>query len=85
MNAMNQNGENFNKTMFLKTIITSVIVGYLMVWLGLTPTQGGYTQALTYLTGNSVFMLIIDQFVNGLFNLAGEIKEGIPPTARPQK
>ncbi len=72
-NAMNTNGETFNKTMFVKTIVTSFVVGYVIVWMGLSPTAG-YTEAVTFVTGNTVIMSLVDQFVNALFNMAGEIK-----------
>jgi len=74
MNAINQNGETFNKTMFVKTIVVSLVVGAFMVWAGIDPTTG-YNQAALFITGNSAVMLIIDQFVNALFNLAGELRQ----------
>jgi ABC-type sugar transport system permease subunit len=73
LNSINQNGETFNRTMFIKTLVTSIVVGYVIVWLGLSPTTG-YTQAFAFVTGNTVIMGLIDQFVNALFNMAGEIK-----------
>lgn len=72
-NSINQNGETFNKTMFLKTIVVSLIVGYVIVWMGLNP-ETGYTQAVAFVTGNTVIMGLVDQFVNAIFNMAGEIK-----------
>ena len=72
-NSLNTNGESFNKTMFLKTVVVSFIVGYVIVWMGLSPTTG-YTQAVAFVTGNTVIMSLVDQFVNALFNMAGEIK-----------
>ena len=73
MNAVNTGSETFNKTMFVKTVVVSLVVGALMVYLGLSPTNG-YAQALAYVSGNTVLMYLIDSFVNALFNLAGELK-----------
>ncbi len=77
-NSINTNGETFNKTMFVKTIVVSLVTGYVIVWLGLDP-QTGYTQAVTFVTGNTVIMGLIDQFVNALFNMAGEVKAEAQP------
>ena len=81
-NSINENGESFNRVMFVKTIVTSLVVGYVIVWLGLSPTQG-YTQALAFVTSNGVIMAFIDKLVNAIFNMAGEIKQAEPQPVGP--
>jgi len=58
--------EHFNKALFVKTIVISIVVGYVQWQFGMT-----YEQALVWLSQNAVLMWFIDTIVNAILEWLG--------------
>lgn len=58
-------GEAFSYPMFLKTVLISLGAGAFMSATGLDP-QTNYEYAVVFLSGNTVFMKYVDEFVNNV-------------------
>lgn len=63
-----QTSEPFSFKVFTKTVLIGVFVGAVISVWGVDP-QTGYAQAFQYVTGNTFFMTLIDDWVNKLFSL----------------
>jgi small basic protein len=65
-------GEAFNGKMFLKTFVIACAMAALIAYLGLNPATNA-AFAFLFITGNAVFMSQLDNLVNKIWSLAGEI------------
>ena len=80
----NQPKETFNKAMFIKTILISVVVAFVLAFSGIDP-QTGYAATAVFVSSNTVLMAYIDQVVNDLTNISGSIKIVVASPPAPAK
>jgi small basic protein len=70
--------ESFNSKMFLKTIITAIVIAFVEIYLGLDPVNG-YLQAAAFVTTQPALTNLIDGIVNDLWGLKGSVKISVVP------